>query len=77
MNYKILSATVQGSDITTLVKYDFLDIPIDVYHSRPKTLDDISTGIINRALSEQTKITDASDSASLVEIIPTGTIVEI
>ena len=77
MNYKILSATTQGSDIITSIKYDFLDMPVDVWHSRPQSLEDITTGIINRATSEQQKITDIATSTSLVTTIVLNETVEI
>lgn len=74
MTYTILETQVNGDTINTKVQYNFdgTILVIDVPHFMPQTMQDIETGILNRAASEKRKM-DAEDlNLTLVNFIVTG-----
>lgn len=74
MTYTILETQVNGDTINTKVQYNFdgTILVIDIPHFMPQTMQDIETGILNRAASEKRKM-DAEDlNHTLVNFIVTG-----
>ena len=56
MSYKILDTqTSILTTVWTLVKFDFLEKPINIPHTNPTGDEDIQLGILNRETSERKK----------------------
>ena len=57
MAYTILSTETNVlTTVFTLVKFDFLDEPINIAHTNPADDADIELGISNREVSERNKL---------------------
>jgi len=57
MAYTILSTETNVlTTIFTLVKFDFLDEPINIAHTNPTGDEDIQAGISNREITERRKL---------------------
>jgi len=71
MTYKILSTRQVGETLFTNVEYTFptKTITVEVAHFMPDTTQDITTNIINRGVSELTKITYEAAIAALIPSI--------
>jgi hypothetical protein len=74
MTYKILSKRQIEESLFTIVEYDFdgTIVTIEVSHFMPKTEEEITQNIINRAESELVKIQAAETAAILIELIVIG-----
>ena len=74
MTYKIISTRQIDESLFTTVEYNFDGsiITIEVAHFMPKTEEEITQNIINRASSEIAKIEASSTIATLVESIVIG-----
>lgn len=74
MTYTILETQVNGDTINTKVEYNFdgTILVIDVPHFMPQTMQDIETGILNRAVSEKRKLDAEELNLTLVNYIVTG-----
>lgn len=74
MTYTILETQVNGDTINTKVQYNFdgTILVIDVPHFMPQTIQDIETGILNRAASEKRKIDAENNNLNLINYIVTG-----
>lgn len=77
----ILSTAAQEDTIITTVEYVFTDevvgnITIDVYHYRPTSVDDITTGIKNRGFSEQQRLLSIQSLNDIIQNIPTQIVIE-
>jgi len=74
MTYKILSTRQIDESLFTTVEYNFdgTIVTIEVAHFMPKTEEEITQNIINRASSEVTRMEAASTIATLVETIVIG-----
>ena len=74
MTYKILSVNQIEESLFTIVEYDFDStiVTTEVAHFMPKTEEEITQNIINRAESELVKIQAAETIAALVETIVIG-----
>lgn len=79
MNYKITNKIQNDETLTLSVEYHFGDtiVNCDVAIFQPKTLDDISTALENRAASEQQKLDAIKTNEELLKQIPTGKVVNI
>jgi lactam utilization protein B len=74
MTYKILSTNQVAETLFTTVEYNFdgTIITTEVAHFMPKTEEEITQNIINRAESEMIRIQASSTIATLVESIVIG-----
>jgi hypothetical protein len=74
MTYKILSTSQVAETLFTTVEYNFdgTIVTTDVAHFMPKTEEEITQNIINRAESEVVRIQASSTIATLVENIVIG-----
>jgi lactam utilization protein B len=74
MTYKILSTSQVAETLFTTVEYNFdgTIVTTDVAHFMPKTEEEITQNIINRAESEVVRIQASSTIATLVESIVIG-----
>jgi len=74
MTYKILSTSQVAETLFTTVEYNFdgTIVTTDVAHFMPKTEEEITQNIINRAESEIARIEAANTIATLVENIVIG-----
>jgi hypothetical protein len=74
MTYKILSTRQIDESLFTTVEYNFdgTYITTEVAHFMPKTEEEITQNIINRASSEVARIEAATTIATLVETIVIG-----
>ena len=74
MTYKILSTSQVAETLFTTVEYNFdgTIVTTDVAHFMPKTEEEITQNIINRAESEVARIQASSTIATLVESIVIG-----
>lgn len=74
MTYKILSYKQLEETLFTTIEYDFdgTIVTTEVAHFMPKTEEEITQNIINRAESELVKIQAAATIAALVETIVIG-----
>ena len=74
MTYKILSTRQLAETLFTTVEYNFDGsiVITEVSHFMPKTEDEITQNIINRAESEMIRIQATSTIATLVESIVIG-----
>lgn len=74
MTYKILSTSQVAETLFTTVEYNFdgTIVTTDVAHFMPKTEEEITQNIVNRAESEVVRIQASSTIASLVESIVIG-----
>jgi hypothetical protein len=74
MTYKIISTRQIDETLFTTVEYNFdgTIITTEVAHFMPKTEEEITQNIINRASSEVAKIEASSTIATLVESIIIG-----
>lgn len=74
MTYKILSYKQLEETLFTTIEYDFDStiVTTEVAHFMPKTEEEITQNIINRAESELVKIQAAATIAALVETIVIG-----
>lgn len=74
MTYTILETQVNGDTINTKVEYNFdgTILVIDVPHFMPQTMQDIETGILNRAVSEKRKLDAEELNLTLVNYIVIG-----
>ena len=72
MTYKILSTRTVGETLFTEVEYDFdgTIVTVDVPHFMPQTSQDVITGIVNRATSEQVKLQAIENLTSVIENLP-------
>jgi hypothetical protein len=74
MTYKILSTRQAGESLFTTVEYNFDGniVTIEVTHFMPKTEEEITQNIINRAASEVARIEAATTITTLIETIVIG-----
>lgn len=74
MTYKILSTRQTGETLITLVEYNFdgTIVTTEVAHFMPKTEEEITQNIINRASSEIARIEASNTIATLIESIIIG-----
>ena len=74
MTYKILSTRQVAETLFTTVEYNFDGniVTTEVAHFMPKTEEEITQNIINRAASEVIRIQASSTIATLVESIVIG-----
>jgi hypothetical protein len=74
MTYKILSTSQVAETLFTTVEYNFdgTIVTIEVSHFMPKSEEEITQNIINRAESEIIRIDAANTIATLVENIVIG-----
>ena len=74
MTYKILSTRQVAETLFTTVEYNFDGdiVTTEVAHFMPKTEEEITQNIINRASSEVARIEASSTIATLVESIVIG-----
>lgn len=74
MTYKILSTRQVAETLFTTVEYNFDGdiVTTEVAHFMPKTEEEITQNIINRASSEVARIEASSTIATLVESIIIG-----
>ena len=74
MTYKILSTRQIDESLFTTVEYNFDGniVTIEVAHFMPKTEEEITQNIINRASSEVARIEASNTIATLVETIVIG-----
>jgi hypothetical protein len=74
MTYKILSTSQVAETLFTTVEYNFDDtiVTTEVAHFMPKTEEEITQNIINRAESEVVRMEASSTIATLVENIVIG-----
>ena len=74
MTYKILSTSQMAETLFTTVEYNFdgTIVTTEVAHFMPKTEEEITQNIINRASSEVIRIQASSTIATLVESIVIG-----
>jgi lactam utilization protein B len=74
MTYKILSTSQVAETLFTTVEYNFdgTIVTTEVAHFMPKTEEEITQNIINRAESEIARIEASSTIATLVESIVIG-----
>ena len=74
MTYKILSTSQVAETLFTTVEYNFdgTIVTTEVAHFMPKTEEEITQNIINRAESEVVRIQASSTIATLVESIVIG-----
>jgi hypothetical protein len=74
MTYKILSTRQAGETLITAVEYNFDDniVITEVAHFMPKTEEEITQNIINRASSEIARIEASNTIAALIEGIVIG-----
>jgi lactam utilization protein B len=74
MTYKILSTSQVAETLFTTVEYNFdgTIVTTEVAHFMPKTEEEITQNIINRAESEVARIQASSTIATLVEFIVIG-----
>ena len=74
MTYKILSTSQVAETLFTTVEYNFdgIIVTTEVAHFMPKTEEEITQNIINRASSEVIRIQASSTIATLVESIVIG-----
>ena len=74
MTYKILSTSQVAETLFTTVEYNFdgTIVTTEVAHFMPKTEEEITQNIINRAASEVIRIQASSTIATLVESIVIG-----
>ena len=74
MTYKILSTRQVAETLFTTVEYNFDGniVTTEVAHFMPKTEEEITQNIINRASSEVIRIQASSTIATLVESIVIG-----
>jgi lactam utilization protein B len=74
MTYKILSTSQVAETLFTTVEYNFdgTIVTTEVAHFMPKTEEEITQNIINRAESEMIRIQASSTIATLVESIVIG-----
>ena len=74
MTYKILSTSQVAETLFTTVEYNFdgTIVTTEVAHFMPKTEEEITQNIINRASSEVIRIQASSTIATLVESIVIG-----
>ena len=74
MTYKILSTSQVAETLFTTVEYNFDGniVTTDVAHFMPKTEEEITQNIINRAESEIARIQASNTIATLVENIVIG-----
>lgn len=78
MKYKILNSSQNEETVTVRVEYTLEDnstLTLDVPIFMPQTVDDITTGIENRAMSEQAKLDATKVAKELMSQIPTGEVV--
>jgi len=74
MTYKILSTRQVDETLFTMVEYNFdgTIVITEVAHFMPKSEEEITQNIINRASAEITRIDAANTIATLVETIVIG-----
>jgi hypothetical protein len=74
MTYKILSTRQVDETLFTMVEYNFdgTIVITEVAHFMPKSEEEITQNIINRASAEITRIDAANTIATLVESIVIG-----
>jgi lactam utilization protein B len=74
MTYKILSTSQVAETLFTTVEYNFdgTIVTTQVAHFMPKTEEEVTQNIINRAESEMIRIQASSTIATLVENIVIG-----
>ena len=74
MTYKILSTSQVAETLFTTVEYNFDGniVTTEVAHFMPKTEEEITQNIINRAESEVARMEASSTIATLVESIVIG-----
>jgi lactam utilization protein B len=74
MTYKILSTSQVAETLFTTVEYNFdgTIVTTEVAHFMPKTEEEITQNIVNRAESEVARIQASSTIATLVESIVIG-----
>jgi hypothetical protein len=74
MTYKIISTRQVGETLFTTVEYNFdgTIVTTEVAHFMPKTEEEITQNIINRASSEVARMEAATTIATLVENIVIG-----
>jgi len=74
MTYKILSTSQMAETLFTTVEYNFDStiVTIEVAHFMPKTEEEITQNIINRAASEVVRIEASSTIVTLLENIVIG-----
>lgn len=74
MTYKILSTRQAGETLITVVEYNFdgTIVTTEVAHFMPKTEEEITQNIINRASSEIARIEAAATITTLIETIVIG-----
>lgn len=74
MTYTILETQVNGDTINTKVEYNFdgTILVVDIPHFMPQNMQDIETGILNRASSEKRKLDAENLNLTLVNLIITG-----
>ena len=68
MTYEILNTTTVGETLITTVKYNFsgTEVTVDISHFMPETSADVTTGILNRAISEQAKLDAIANLSTVV-----------
>jgi hypothetical protein len=74
MTYKIISTRQIDESLFTIVEYNFdgTIITTEIAHFMPKTEEEITQNIINRASSEVARMEAATTIATLVETIIIG-----
>ena len=74
MTYKILSTSQMAETLFTTVEYNFdgTIVTTEVAHFMPKTEEEITQNIVNRAESEVARMEASSTIATLVESIVIG-----
>ncbi len=80
MTYKILSKTQYSESLNLSVEYTFDDnstLVTDVAIFAPSTVEDVNQSIINRGLTEQTRMNMANQVASIIPQIEVGVTVEV
>ena len=79
MRYKILTKTVRENAIVTRVEFDIDGVIVteDVTHFQPADAAAVRQGIVNRAMSEETKLNAATRNEQIVTELELDTPVEI
>lgn len=80
MEYKINSTKQDGEILTTNVTYTFdcgTELTIDVAHYLPNSVADIKQNIINRSISELTKMNLVNNMTNIINEIPVNQTIQI
>ena len=72
MTYKITSVSQNDDTITTFVEFQLnsTQLNVSIPHFRPVSVNQIIDNIVNRGLSEQTRLDAIASCSSLLSLIP-------